>query len=165
MKKTFLADPVKTGIAGVFSLFLLVLLPEFIRQQNTVGALVFGAIFLIFAGITIYAARLVQVDQKEMCVSYFGLFKRHYPWDELQEVGVMGLRIFKSKKSKASGLTYIYFSKEALTDDERFNIALRWPVNHIPYLLYNRKRLETIQFLWEKPISFYNADSAKFEYK
>ena len=165
MKKTYLADPVKAGVAGLFSLFLLVLLPEFVRQQNIAGMIVFGALFLIFGGIAVYSARLVTVSKEGLCVSYFGLLKKQLSWDQIREVGVMGLKVFKSKKSKATGLLYIYFSEENLTDQERFNIALKWPVRHIPYMLYTIKRLENLQFLWKKPLTFYNADKVRFFFK
>lgn len=162
MKKSYMQDPFKFAVSGLFGLLLVIMIPEFIRQGEPLGAVIFGGIGLVFVAMAIRCSRLVEVSPEGVAVSFCGLFKKKYKWAEFREVGVCGMRIFKPFNSKSSGTMYIYFSKEYLEDTDRLEMLLNWPKKDVPYVIYTRKTLDHVQVAWgDREITFFNADQAK----
>lgn len=162
MKKTYLTDPVKMASSGVFGVFLLILLPEFIAQGTIPGTILFGGIGLAFTLLALYYSRLMTIDEEGIKVTYFGLVKvKSVKWSELSEVGICGMRLFKPKTWKSTGALYIYFSEEVMSEDDRFNMVFKWPRPENPYLYYSEKKLREIRKFYPKKIEIYNADKMK----
>ncbi|MCF0135157.1 MAG: hypothetical protein HUJ69_01925 [Lachnospiraceae bacterium] len=166
MKKTFISDPVKMAAGLLFGLFLLILVPEFIRQTEYWGAVIFGLIGLVMLVFGLLSARQVEVSKEGIACHWFGLLRVERTWEEIREVGVAGMNVFKPKgMSKASGTLYIYFSEHIMTEDERLKMVIEWPKADVPFIYFTKKRMEHVQLMWDKKVEFFNAENARFDYK
>lgn len=150
-----LAAPFKTCFWGVLAIAAASLCIYYLVQNLAEAAALCGFLALLFLGFFLYLFRSVRVDVQG--VYWRGLFARgRYAWTELEEVGVLGERVFPKTKTNNGGTKYIYFSTETLTDAKRFDLALHWPVKAVPYIPYNARHYETVSFLWQKPFCAYN---------
>jgi len=162
--KTFLTDPLKAAVSGVTVAFCLAVVITAVTMEEYIGAGVFAMVTMLFGYVFFKSCRLMRVGKEGIEVSFFGLGRRELQWREIAEVGCAGMKILKDSKSKKTGALYIYFSEKPLTDDERFDMVLRWPRPEIPYMRYTRKNLDFLQYKWKNEIVFYNADRARFNY-
>ena len=76
-------------------------------------------------------------------------------WDEVDEWGIVGTRLF-TKIGEYTGTKYLYFSREEMSEDERFRMCLNWPPKDKIYIVYTPKRLEYVMQNIEKQPVYYN---------
>ena len=51
---------------------------------------------------------------------------------------------------------YIYFSPVVLSEEDRFDLALKWPPRDQIYLLFTKERMDLIRPLWNNDVAVYN---------
>jgi len=162
MKKTYYADTFKAAVSAATVLFSFTIGVCLLTIQRFGSAAIFFLIGLLFLWpILIYGAR-VSVEQSGIRCFLPWKTLRSFNWDEIAEVGVSGTKIIKTNQSKNTGTLYIYISKAALTDEERFDMMLNWPPKDKIFLTYSRERLDTIQMLFGSKIQTYNAGEIYF---
>ncbi len=152
MEKKFIIDPYKFWIA-LATIALCVLLSAVI--VFAVGDF-YGLLFLIPVIPFVYVAYLyggiISVSPDKIIVKRLKT-EKVITWDELRELGVVNTKLFSgAADTKRNKYMYIYFSKDQLSDDERFKMALEWPPKKQDYLFLTKDRIDYIRPLWNKDI-------------
>lgn len=162
MKKTYLVDTFKAAVSIATVLFSLMIVLSLIILSRLGSAAVFFLIGLLFVKPVLTYAASVRVDQAGVRSFLPWKTLQSYTWDEVGEVGVAGTKLFTRKDSKNTGSLYIYISKTALTDEDRFDMMLHWPPKDRVYLTYSKQRLDEIQMRFSNRIQTYNAGDLHF---
>ncbi len=158
MKKTYRIDAFKAVVSFATVLFCFTIFVTLIMIHRFGSAAVFFLIGLLFIRpLLAYGARVVVEPTGIRRIIPWKTIN-FYHWEEIAEVGIAGTRVFRKKDSKNPGTLYIYISKTALTDDERFKMMLNWPPKKdIIFLTYSKQRLDAIQMLFSNKIQTFNA--------
>ncbi len=153
-----MADPLKF-CAALFSCAVLIFLAwrSFCLGYVVPGIIcflltaVFGYVIYLYGSVLHFTAEGVRKEFLLIPVTA-------YSWDMIREIGVVGTKVFNGTgKNKKPGRRYIYISPEEMDEDSRFKMTLEWPPqNGILYCIYTRQHIETIQYIWAKPIAKYN---------
>ena len=161
MEKKYFVNPIEftaaistVAIAAVIACCLL-----YIRRP--VSALVFFVIALLFFKVSLTAGAIITINPNGINRSVLGKVRNTFTWDEISEVGVAGSRIFNKGNKEKSGTLYIYFSKTPMTDEERFQMMLKWPPKDKIYLEHDKYRMDFIQTMYGKKVQTYNTGSLK----
>ena len=83
-------------------------------------------------------------------------------WSSVREVGVVGLKVLGNPDKKHTGSKYIYFSDHAISEEELFQMCLKWPPEDILYIRFSYKRIAQIQRCWAEEISMFNTGNLQF---
>ncbi len=160
MKNRYYIDPYKFGIAlGTIAVCVLLCIWNLTRGQPE------GLFFLLPALPFVYVAWLygaiLEVDPEQLRLTRFGKTARSVSWTELAEMGVVGTKVFNKGNPDKTGNLYIYFSRAPLEEEERFQLALKWPPKEQLYLLYTKERMDAIRPLWFGKVQAYNTGKLK----
>ena len=156
MKKDYLADPGKMAVCAATGAGMLVLAYAMLSVDKFLPALVFVGIALLYFTAAAWTGARIVWDEKGVSQYILGKKVHSLAWDEVAEVGVAGLRVFNQGAPQKTGRLYLYFSKEVMTDDMRFQMILRWPPRDKIYLLYQADRLDSLRLYWTGKIETYN---------
>lgn len=159
----FMINPFKcfTGITS--SLLFAALAIAMISTGRWFSVYIFGLLAFIFGYIGLMAGCILHVDESGLHKTLLGLKLQSFSWANVAEVGVAGAKVFNQSNPKRTGSLYIYFSPKVLTENERFDLMLRWPPSkNTPYMIFNKQRLAAVQFLWGKEIQTFNVGDALF---
>lgn len=157
MKKTYLVDTFKAAVSIATVLFSLTIVISLIIIHRFGSAAVFFLIGLIFIKPMLTYAAKVSVDQTGIRCFLPWKTLQTFSWDEIAEVGIAGTKLFTRKDAKNTGSLYIYISKNAFTDEERFDMMFNWPPKDLIFLTYSKQRLDEIQMRFSNKIQTYNA--------
>jgi len=161
-KVTFVAEPLLMCLFGAFAVFFVILAIAMLTVGKMDFALFFLVFILFFGAIAVFYGSLVTLTKEGVTQRILFIPVRRLSWDEVQEFGVLGSRPpFKSKVSisrrfNKPGTLYFYVSPKKMTDDERFDLVLKWPPFHICFFRYSQKRFEQVQFMADREIRTYN---------
>jgi len=145
-----------TAVASAFFAVLMLTLREY------VGTLLFLLIAVLFAAVSVLYGTTVTLDKAGVSRSFGPFHKKELFWNDIVEVGVVGVKIFNNNDPKHTGSRYIYFSLHPLDEAARFKLAMEWPPRKMLYMAYSKKRMQAVQFLWNRPIESYNAGDIFF---
>lgn len=145
-----------TAIASAFLAVLMLFLREYI------GTILFLLIAVLFAAVSVLYGTTVTLDKAGVSRSFGPFHKKEISWEDIVEVGVVGVKIFNNNDPKHTGSRYIYFSPYQLDEAARFKLAMEWPPRKMLYMAYSKKRIQAVQFLWNRPIKSYNAGDIFF---
>ena len=129
------------------------------RPLSALALMLLAAFFFCVA---VAYGRTLTMDSESIRCAFWGIPMRSITWQEIAEVGIVGVKVFNNNNPKNTGRRYIYFSPEPLDNDSRFRLALEWPPRKMPYLLYSKERIDAIQMLWRRKIETYNAGDVFF---
>ncbi len=154
-----MVDPLKFAVSLPTGLVLLYLAWSAIRLSAYLIAAVFILIAAVFFCVMFLYGSVLILSEEGIRSVFLFVTVRSYSWNQIRETGVVGTKIFNgTSKKKKAGRRYIYFSPEALNEDQRFRLALEWPPRkEMLYCIYNRQNADVIQFFWRKPVASYNA--------
>ena len=162
-KAIFVAEPLLMSLYGAFAVFFIILSVTMFSVHNYEFAWFFLAFVLFFGIIAAFYGMLVIVTPEGVCQRFLFIPVRRLTWDEVKEIGVLGSRPpFKgqaakvSKRAKKPGMLYFYLSTKELTEDEKFDLVLKWPPFHLCFFRYSQKRFETMQFFADREMKMYN---------
>lgn len=116
------------------------------------ACLIFSSIYLLGA---VLNGAAVQIGPEGISRRILWFTPKCYYWDQLEEIGVFGTKLFHRQNSDKVGTLYMYASTEAMTEEQRFRMVLRWPPKQI-YFAFNASHLELIRCFWTKDIVGYN---------
>lgn len=133
----------------------------YIYTGKYLEAVFLWCIAIVFLVIGLNYSCIITIDHTGVSKSLCGKTIRHLSWSEIREVGVTGTKVFGDEK-KNHGTLFIYFSPVALTEEERFSMALNWPPRKQIYLEYDQARIQFIQQLWANRIESYRTGELHF---
>ncbi len=158
MKRQYRIDTFKAAVSLATVLFSFTISASLIIIHRFGSAAVFFLIGFIFIRPMLTYGATISVEQSGIRCFILRKTLRFFSWDEIAEVGVAGTKIFHKKDTKKTGTLYIYISKVALTDEDRFDMMLNWPPKKdVIFLTYSKQRLDAIQMLFSNKIQTYNA--------
>ncbi|MBT9777339.1 hypothetical protein GPL15_12575 [Clostridium sp. MCC353] len=161
MEKKYFVNPVEFTAAMCTVIVSAVISCSLVYIRRPVSALVFFLIALLFLKVSFTTGAKITINPDRITRSVLGKTTISFTWDEISEVGVAGSRIFNKGNKEKSGTLYIYFSKTPMTDEERFQMMLKWPPKDKIYLEHDKYRMDFIQTMYGKKVQKYNTGSLK----
>lgn len=155
-KKRFMVDFGKVAVSVTVSIFLLVILIVMIIENQMTSAVIFLLISIIYLREALKNAPFVSFDEDGVSKRLFGRCLMHMNWSEINEVGVIGTKVFNHNKPEKTGRMYLYFSKDLISEENRFEFMLKWPPKNIIYSLYQEEQVESLRSVWDGKIETYN---------
>lgn len=156
MEHRFCVHPFKLALSLGCSLFF-ALMGGFMFPMGRWGsATIFLILAFIFGGVALLAGSMVHVSEKGLRRTTLGIKTKELSWAQVAEVGITGTKVFNQRHPEKTGSMFIYFSETHLTDEDRFNLMLKWPPMDKLYLLYTPQRFHAIQMLWDAKVETYN---------
>lgn len=162
MKNTYMIYPFKFCISVATSLTSFLLAISMLLINRLGSFLLFLIIAIVFLAVALINGSKLTIDDKGVRRTLFGKTLYQYSWEEIAEVGVIGTKVFRNDDKKDVGSRHLYFSREVLTDEERFRMVLQWPPRNKLYMLYNTERLSAVQSYWSGKIETYKAGDVFF---
>lgn len=150
-------------ISSAVAFFCLLLALYFFTARCWAAGIVFLALFAVYTVPAYQLGRTVAVDADGVTVTAFFGQKCFFPWDDIQEAGIIGIKVLNGYNARSTGPKYIYFSKKSLSKDELFNTALKWPPEDMVYMRYDPKRLKAVRKYWRAAIRLYNTGNLVIE--
>lgn len=155
MSKNITVDPVKCVLLALFAGCFLISALALMTVGSRIAALLCLALAFVYLAGAAANAAVVHVDEQGISRRLLWFPPKSYRWDELHEVGVFGTKLFNRRDPSKVGTLYLYVSKEPLTDDQRFNMVLRWHFKQI-YFAFQPSLLTLIRRFWGGKIVGYN---------
>lgn len=143
-------------LSAVSSIGLLAVAGASFYLHYWIAAAIFMVVGIIFAYMAVTYGAIIHIDDKGFTHKIFGFTIRHLDWNEVREIGVLSTKLY-GNKGRVDTLN-IYMSPVKMTEDDCFNMVVRWPPTKISYLAYSKVRLEKIQILSDKPVKNFNTD-------
>lgn len=162
MEKQFCAQPLKAMICLITVAAAFLLGGTLVFIQRYFSAILLFIAGMVFLWVAVPYGTVVCVDEWGVKTRLLGFTRKVLPWSQIAEVGVAGTRVFGRDSWRKTGMRVIYFSEKAMTEDERFQMILHWPVKNIPFMVYNSQRLLAVQTYWNSTITHYNSGDAKY---
>lgn len=160
MDKKLLSDPLKMVSSFLVSLFLLSYATYYSINGLFPGAIVFGILGLVFLISALFSATSVSFSADGIaCCSITG--KRKMSWDEIKEIGVVGIHFIPSTHEGKRTRKFIYFSAATLEDWQRNRLTYDLSFRKTPFLAFRKEAYEVIRAHWSDIIIFLN--TGKFE--
>ncbi len=99
---------------------------------------------------------IVTISSTEVTLSFMGIKRQVLKWEEINELALIGEKVFTRKPEKTGDL-YVFFSKTKHTEEEIFNIIVKWPpTRDIIYAEYSKEFLEKAKFYYQNEPVTYN---------
>lgn len=157
MKQGFMVDPGKMAVCCATGAGLCFLALAMFWIQKILPAVILVMLGLVYLAAAAFNGARITWDSSG--VSQYVLWKkiRKFSWNEIAEVGIVGTKAFHAGAPQKTGRMYLYFSRETMDDNARFQMILRWPPRKQIYLLYQADRVESLRSKWSGPIETYNA--------
>ena len=156
MKRYTMADTVKFVLMTACVLLFLLCGVSLLSAGSVAG----GVVCLLLCLPYLYGALL---NSTRISITPAGISKKRlwfpaelYRWEDIAELGVVGTKVIGNKKSKRTGTLYIYASPQTMTEEERFQMALRWPPK-LPYFVYKPELMECCRCYWEGKVASCNS--------
>lgn len=121
-----------------------------------IEAIVFCAIGILFVPVIFIYGSSVSISEDAVTLKFFGYVRRQLPWAQIQEVGIVGERLFLKRKPNKVGARYIYFSPSKMSEKDRFRFALNRSGDGLIYTKYSVSTISIVQRIWTVPIELYN---------
>ena len=156
MEKKYIVCPVNCIVSGFTAVILSCMAFDCVADKIYIAIAILSALSCVFAVICINNGAVIGIHsdrvEKKMLIGKPLVFLK----SEIQEIGVVGLRIYRKNKHN-HGTRYIYFSKKKLTEQERFDLCLSWPPKNMIYMEWTNKRMAKVQNFWSDELAEYNA--------
>lgn len=156
LKKSFPTDPAKGTVCLAAGGVFLVTGIALAASAHWIGAVIFLLVSLPYLFMGLWNFTVIVLSDQGVSRCFLGKTLKHFSWDEIREVGVTGTRVFNRRKKEKTGRIYLYFSPRILTEDDRFEMALRWPAFDKPYTLYDPEKVRELRQYWTGPIAEHN---------
>lgn len=155
MEKSYVNLP-KAAVSLLITLFFGGYSGYFCYRALWPEAIVFLLLASLFLLITCRYLSVAVITRDGVELRLFSILRRRQDWSEIREVGIIGENVFLRSRQKGPGTLYVYFSPVELSEEERFQLAVKWPPKNMIYMNYLPERFEKIQYYWGKPVAKYN---------
>lgn len=147
-------------VTGFFAALFLLAALSLLLVGSWAGGGVCALLAAVYAAVSVRYGAVVHIDAGGVSRRRMFRPEERYAWAELKEVGIFGSRLFHKAGSDKVGTLYLYFSAEAMTEDERFSMVLKWPPQQI-HFLFDRRHLELVQYFWGREVVSFNTGSLR----
>lgn len=154
--KSYLVNGVMLSFAFIYIALLLALGVTLIMIGRLGSALIFIILALPFFIVVHRYGSVVSIGKDGIKLSFLHHVYRHFTWEEIEEIDVAGVKVLNRLNPNKCGTIYFIFSKEALDDEKRFDMMLKWPPKDKIYLKFNKDKLMDLQWFYSKPVERYN---------
>lgn len=161
----FIVHPSRFFVALVTFLCLSLIAITLLTMSAYKAAVIFFFIGLLFLPAAWLNGSIVSITDKNVYVHRLGHRGLSLEWNQVAEVGVAGSKIFNRRDKKKTGTLYIYLSPTHMSEEERFDMMLRFPPKEKIYLAYSEKRFEAIRHRWNDSIETWNTGEQRFDSK
>lgn len=125
-----------------------------------------GAIFFLISlpflwYIFIYGSTLT-IDDDGVHLSFLGRRRQAIRWEDVAQLGIAGKKVFNGRNPKKTGSLYIYFSQKELSDDDCFQMMLKWPQAGVVFVQFSHDHLRRIQAFYSGTVKRYNTGKLFF---
>lgn len=159
MKKKFVVNPGLCIFSIFLSIFFAAMCIVMLRIGRPGSAAFFGVLLIPFVYLSVFYGASVEIDEEGIIRYVLGRPGRTVLWNDLREVGIVGLRLFYKGKKNRTGTKYLYFSEKEMTEEERFKLTLEWPPARMLFVIYSPECYQRIHQLWGKKIEQYNVSN------
>ncbi|MCL2528528.1 MAG: hypothetical protein FWE42_08940 [Defluviitaleaceae bacterium] len=156
MQHRFIVNPILCAVSAATSAIFLAMGIVMFPLNRYGSAVIFLCLFVVYLYVAVSYGAVISVDKYKICRRFAGIYTQELTWGRIKEVGVCGTTVFRNGITKKRGFFYIYFSDEKMDEHDRFDMILRWPPKRQFYLMYNERRLNAVQELWNNKIDTYN---------
>lgn len=157
MRFRYIVNPINCAVSAITGLVFLLMGITMLPLNRTVSALLFFILSIIFISVALTNGTLIVLDESGVYKQIFWIRFKKLMWEEIKEVGVCGLKVFKTAGSQKTGTLYIYFSTVRMDDKEMFDMVLKWPPQNKYYMVYSEARLHAVHGCWKNRLKTYNA--------
>lgn len=148
----FFVNPLKAAVSLAAAAVFLFLVFVSYQNRGIVPLILYSVLSVIYLVLTCYYSAFFEMDETGVRNRFLFWTYNVLTWNQVKEVGIANMRVIKNAEKKKVGELYFYFSKEVMTEKDRFAMCLHWPPKGKPYLRYSVKRLKAVQNYWkEKP--------------
>lgn len=155
-KVSFIVNPLLSAACISVVLLCSVVAVILVSLRDYVASVIFAVIAAVYFIVGINYFSFVSFSEHGVLLSFLGIKRRFFTWDEISEAGVAGSKLFNKDNKKKVGTLYLYFSKEKMTENERFNMMLKFPPKNKIYLCYTEKRLKAIRWFFDGKLAYFN---------
>lgn len=149
----FLINPPRAAFSLAAAFIFLYLFIASCQSGKIVPLILYFALTLVYLGLTCYYTIFLEMDEKGVRNRFLFWSFMEIPWSEIKEVGIANMRVMKNAEKKKVGELYLYFSRNTMTEKERFYMCLHWPPKDKRYMRYSVDRLKKLHRYWEeKPV-------------
>lgn len=156
MNYRFMANPFKCAVALTTCLVLVVMAVVMAYINRPVSFLFFAALAVVFGLVTAFSGATLEISEAGIRRRILGRWSEWMSWGDIAEVGIAGTKVFNQTNRDKVGSLYIYFSPTSMSENERFQMMLRWPPMDKLYLIYDPARLRAVQIYWRGPLATFN---------
>lgn len=161
MQEHFYVNPFKCVIATIIFIILFLLAVIMFLIGRPISAIVFLTLGSVYVYVALMYGMKITIDETGISRSVLGITILKFSWEEIEEIGVCGTRVFNKNHKEKSGTLYIYTSCNEMSDEERFDMILKWPPRNKIYLLYSQHHLQIMQMMSGKKTELYNSGDLK----
>lgn len=141
----FFINPIKAVLClAAFAAFVFLFLIS-CQSKKAVPMTLYFILSIVYLGLTLYYTIILEINDVGIRNRFLFWTYNIIPWSGIEEVGIANMKIIKNAERKKAGELYLYFSREAMTEKERFGMCLHWPPREKPYMRFSVKRLKKIQ--------------------
>ena len=157
----FLINPPKAAFSLSATLIFLYLFVASCQSVKLIPLILYLILTIIYLGLACYYSIIFEMDENGVRNRFLFWSFMDIPWDEMKEVGIANMKVIKNAEKKKVGELYLYFSRETMTEKERFHMCLHWPPKDKRYMRYSVKRLKKLHRYWdEKPVFAWLSEEA-----
>lgn len=157
----FFVNPGKAVVSLAASSVFLFLFIVSCQNAKTVPMVLYFVLCIIYLSLTCHYAVFLEIDENGIRNRFLFRTYNEIPWQEIKEVGIANMRVMKNAEKKKIGELYFYFSRETMSDKERFRMCLHWPPKNKRYMKYSVSRLKKLQrYRDEKPVLVWLTEEA-----
>ncbi|MCF0132266.1 MAG: hypothetical protein HUJ72_00215 [Blautia sp.] len=154
----YMVNKSRSVFAGITSAFFLLSGIYFLFNKYFLQAGVFLIFALIYGCMFYHNAKEVTVTDDAVTLSFLKKPLKQYKWEEVQEIGLIGEKLY-SKAKKNAGHLYFYFSKKNLTIPERLRLVMKWPPKDMIYVEFSEELYSYLCMNWKRGVINFNAGS------
>lgn len=129
--------------------------------NRPVSAIIFFAIAFLFLIVSFSSGAIITINESGIHRFILGKCTKSLTWNSISEIGVAGSKVLNQKNKNHTGTLYIYISEQRMTEEELFQMMLRWPSKKL-FLQYTKTRMDSIQLYWSDKIATYNTGNLRF---
>ncbi|MCD8014885.1 MAG: hypothetical protein LUG99_17265 [Lachnospiraceae bacterium] len=100
-------------------------------------ALVYAALDALYLFLIVRNLSIISIDEEKVEKRMMGKTVLSVRWDEIKDVGLINRK-------------FIYFSKEEMTDDDRYFMCYEWPPKDKIYFRAGKGAVELVELLWNR---------------
>ncbi|GEM_PF-1628793 len=143
-------------LGSVYAVFLIIIGISLLTISRFLSAFIFIALSIPFFIIVYRYGSYVVINKDGVFLKFLNFERRHFFWNDIKEINIIGSNILNRKNRKRCGTIYIIFSEKTRTEGQNVDMILKWPPKDEIYLKFSKEILLNIQQFYLYPVKKYN---------